>query len=61
MTGVDRYRQIVDSRHQYAREWKARTGGRVVGSREPQDITDRHIFPTMWIRGDGCLPSRLNG
>ncbi len=85
MTGVDRYRHIVDSRHQYAQEWKARTGGRVVGyfctyvpeevlyaagtlpvrvmgSHEPQDITDRHIFPTMWCAYcRDCLAQGLQG
>ncbi|MEE9202728.1 MAG: 2-hydroxyacyl-CoA dehydratase family protein [Dehalococcoidia bacterium] len=85
MTGVDRYQQIVDGRHQYAQEWKARTGGRVVGylctyvpeevfyaagtlpvrvmgSHETQDITDRHIFPTMWCAYcRDCLAQGLQG
>src|SRR3990167_7129917 len=28
---MDRFREIFDKRHDYAREWKARTGGRVLG------------------------------
>ncbi|MEK7848490.1 MAG: 2-hydroxyacyl-CoA dehydratase, partial [Chloroflexota bacterium] len=85
MSTLDRYRNTVDHRHEYAREWKARTGGRVVGymctyvpeevlyaagclpvrvmgSHEPQDITDRYIFPTMWCAYcRDCLAQGLQG
>ncbi|MDP6347384.1 MAG: 2-hydroxyacyl-CoA dehydratase [Dehalococcoidia bacterium] len=85
MTGLDHYRGIVENRHKYAQEWKARTGGRVagfmctympeevlyaagvlpvriMGSHEPQDITDRYIFPTMWCAYcRDCLAQGLQG
>src|SRR3990170_1771764 len=61
-----RFQEVIDKRHEYAREWKARTGGkvfgymctyvpqeliyaanilpvRVLGSREPQDVSESHI------------------
>ena len=64
---IERFAQIVQERHDYARQWKARTGGRVagylctyvpeellfaagvlplrvMGSHEPQDVTEPHIF-----------------
>ncbi len=28
---LDRFKAVVDNRHEYARDWKARTGGKVVG------------------------------
>lgn len=28
---MDRFREVVENRHRYAREWKARTGGKVLG------------------------------
>jgi benzoyl-CoA reductase subunit C len=61
------FQQVIQNRHDYAREWKARTGGkvfgimctyvpeeiiyaagmlpvRVLGSHEPQDVSERHIY-----------------
>ncbi|MBI4287856.1 MAG: 2-hydroxyacyl-CoA dehydratase [Chloroflexi bacterium] len=63
---MTQFQQLVENRHQYAREWKQRTGGRVLGyfctyvpeelvyaagalpvrvlgSHEPQDVTERYI------------------
>ncbi|MBF8264732.1 MAG: Benzoyl-CoA reductase [Dehalococcoidia bacterium] len=63
---MQRFREIIEKRHDYAREWKARTGGkalgyfctyvpeeiiyaagvlplRVLGSHEPQDVTERYM------------------
>ncbi|MDP7241030.1 MAG: 2-hydroxyacyl-CoA dehydratase, partial [Dehalococcoidia bacterium] len=35
---------------------------RIMGSHEPQDITDRHIFPTMWCAYcRDCLAQGLQG
>lgn len=82
---MNHYRQIVDQRHDYARSWKAKTGGKVVGylctyvpeeliyalgmlpvrilgSHQPQDLTDRYIFPTMWCAYcRDCLAQGLQG
>ncbi len=64
---IEQFKEWYDNRHDYAREWKARTGGkiigcfctyapeeilyafdvlpvRVLGSHEPQDVTEPHIF-----------------
>ena len=66
-TTLERFSRSVKERHEYARAWKERTGGKVVGyfcsyvpeevlyaqgvltvrvlgSHEPQDLTERHIF-----------------
>ena len=64
---IEQFKQWYDNRHEYAKEWKRRTGGKVVGffctyapeeifyafdvlpvrvlgSHEPQDVTEPHIF-----------------
>lgn len=64
---IEKFKEWYENRHDYAREWKARTGGkivgcfctyapeeilyafdvlpvRVLGSHEPQDVTEPHIF-----------------
>ena len=64
---IEQFKQWYDKRHVYAREWKERNGGkivgffctyapeeifyafdvlpvRVLGSHEPQDVTEPHIF-----------------
>ncbi len=64
---IEQFQKWYDNRHDYAREWKERTGGkaigyfctyapeeifyafdvlpvRVLGSHEPQDVTEPHIF-----------------
>lgn len=66
-TAVEQFKAWKDNRHQYAKDWKAKTGGKVVGdfctyvpeeilyaagilpvrmlgSHEPQDVTEPHIF-----------------
>ncbi|MBI4288607.1 MAG: 2-hydroxyacyl-CoA dehydratase [Chloroflexi bacterium] len=64
---LEKFQEISDNRHQYAQDWKARTGKkvfgymctyapeeliyaagvlpvRVLGSHEPQDVSERHIY-----------------
>ena len=64
---IEKFKEWYENRHDYARDWKARTGGkivgcfctyapeeilyafdvlpvRVLGSHEPQDVTEPHIF-----------------
>ena len=64
---IEKFKQWYDNRHEYAKEWKERNGGkivgffctyapeeifyafdvlpvRVLGSHEPQDVTEPHIF-----------------
>lgn len=72
------------NRHQYARDWKARTGGkvmgffctyvpeeilyaagilpvRILGSHEPQDLTEPHIFGMFCPFCRDCLAQGLRG
>ncbi|MEK7847826.1 MAG: 2-hydroxyacyl-CoA dehydratase [Chloroflexota bacterium] len=54
MSAIEKLRQAVQDRHRYAREWKARTGGKVVGylcSYVPEEI----------ISAAGMLPVRVFG
>jgi len=67
MVMIEKFKEWYDKRHDYAREWQKRTGGKVVGffctyapeeifyafdvlpvrvlgSHEPQDVTEPHIF-----------------
>jgi len=46
------FKNIVNSPHSYAREWKERTGGMVVGYYEP-------YFPEEIVYAAGMLPVRL--
>jgi len=48
----DRFKEIVQSRHDYARSWKERTGGMVVGYYEP-------YFPEELVYAAGMLPVRF--
>ena len=64
---IEKFKEWYENRHEYAKEWKARTGGKIVGcfctyapeeifyafdvlpvrilgSHEPQDVTEPHIF-----------------
>ncbi|MFQ5852273.1 MAG: 2-hydroxyacyl-CoA dehydratase, partial [Candidatus Binatia bacterium] len=64
---VEKFREWYEERHAYAKQWKERTGGKVIGtfctyvpeeilaaanmlparilgSHEPQDVTEPHIF-----------------
>lgn len=51
---MESFQQLVDNRHQYAREWKARTGGKVIGylcTYTPEEV----------IYAAGALPVRVLG
>lgn len=71
MKALETIQQVIKGRHDYAREWKARTGQksigylctyvpeeilyaagvlpvRILGGREVQDLTDRHIYSGIW-------------
>ncbi|MDO8634911.1 MAG: 2-hydroxyacyl-CoA dehydratase [Dehalococcoidia bacterium] len=54
ISAVDRLHTVFKDRHQYAREWKARTGGKVVG-------TFCTYVPEEIIYAAGMLPVRLFG
>jgi benzoyl-CoA reductase subunit C len=78
----ERFAEIYEQRHQYARDWKARTGGkvlgyfctyvpeeilyaadvlpvRILGSHEPQDVTEPHIFGMFCPFCRDCLAQGL--
>ena len=49
---MDKFKRLIAERHEYARNWKARTGGQVVGWYEP-------YFPEELAYAAGMLPVRL--
>ncbi|MDR1571881.1 MAG: 2-hydroxyacyl-CoA dehydratase [Clostridiales Family XIII bacterium] len=49
---MDRFRNILENRHDYAREWKKRTGGRVLGYYET-------YMPEEVAYAAGALPVRI--
>lgn len=49
---MERFRKILDDRHKYAMDWKARTGGKVLGYYEP-------YMPEELVYAAGVLPVRL--
>lgn len=78
------FKEWYEKRHEYARDWKKRTGGRVVGylctyvpeeilyaadvlpvrilgSHEPQDVTEPHIFGMFCPFCRDCLAQGLKG
>ena len=78
------YRQWYEERHKYAKEWKERTGGtvvgtfctyvpeellyahnmlpvRILGSHEPQDVTEPHIFGMFCPFSRDALAQGLKG
>ncbi len=78
----ERFGQIYEQRHAYAKQWKARTGGkvlgyfctyvpeeilyaagvlpvRILGSHEPQDVTEPHIFGMFCPFCRDCLAQGL--
>ena len=81
---MDRLKQIAQERHRYAREWKERTGGkvlgyfctympeevlyaagvlpvRILGSHQPQDVSERHIYTMYCPFCRDCLAQGLLG
>lgn len=46
------FKQLVENRHEYARAWKARTGGQVLGYYDP-------YFPEELAYAAGMLPVRI--
>ena len=49
---LERFREILKNRHEYARAWKKQTGGRVLGYYEP-------YMPEEIVYAAGILPVRL--
>ncbi len=49
---MDRFKKILENRHEYAKEWKARTGGKVLGYYET-------YFPEEMAYAAGILPIRI--
>jgi len=49
---MDRFRNILKNHHQYARDWKKKTGGKVLGYYEP-------YMPEELVYAAGILPVRL--
>ncbi len=81
---IEKFREWERNRHDYAREWKERTGGkvmgyfctyvpeevlyaagvlpvRILGSHEPQDVTEPHIFGMFCPFCRDCLAQGLKG
>ena len=81
---MSKFAEIVENRHDYARDWKKRTGGkilgyfctyvpeeilyavdvlpvRILGSHEPQDVTERHIYSMFCPFCRDCLAQGLQG
>ncbi|MHA2298388.1 MAG: benzoyl-CoA reductase, bzd-type, subunit N [Candidatus Hodarchaeales archaeon] len=80
----EQFKNWYENRHEYAKEWKERTGGkvlgyfctyvpeeilyaanilpvRVLGSHEPQDVTEPHIFAMFCPFCRDCLAQGLKG
>jgi benzoyl-CoA reductase subunit C len=81
---MEQFQEWTRERHAYAREWKERTGGKVIGyfctyvpeeilyaadvlpvrilgSHEPQDVTEPHIFGMFCPFCRDCLAQGLKG
>lgn len=52
MDSVNRFKNVLEGRHEYARAWKKRTGGRVIGYFEP-------YMPEEVAYAAGVLPVRI--
>lgn len=84
MSAADKFAGWWASRHDYAQEWKAKTGGkvmgyfctyvpeemligagvlpvRILGSHEPQNVTEPHIFGMFCPFSRDCLAQGLKG
>jgi len=80
----DQFKEWYENRHEYAKEWKQRTGGKVIGtfctyvpeeilyaadilpvrilgSHEPQDVSEPHIFAMFCPFCRDCLAQGLKG
>ncbi len=80
----DQFKEWYENRHEYAKAWKERTGGkvmgyfctyvpeeilyaanilpvRILGSHEPQDVTEPHIFAMFCPFCRDCLAQGLKG
>ncbi|MCL1805993.1 MAG: 2-hydroxyacyl-CoA dehydratase [Clostridiales bacterium] len=49
---MEKFKQLVENRHEYAKAWKAKTGGKVIGWFEP-------YFPEEIAYAAGVLPVRM--
>ncbi len=81
---LEKFKEWYEQRHAYAKEWKKKTGGKVVGyfctyvpeeilyaadvlpvrilgSHEPQDVTEPHIFGMFCPFCRDCLAQGLQG
>jgi benzoyl-CoA reductase subunit C len=81
---MEKFKEWYEKRHEYAQEWKNKTGGKVVGyfctyvpeeilyatgvlpvrilgSHEPQDVTEPHIFGMYCPFCRDCLAQGLKG
>lgn len=81
---MEKFKEWYENRHQYAKEWKQKTGNkvfgyfctyipeeilyaadilpvRILGSHEPQDITEPHIFAMYCPFCRDCLAQGLKG
>ncbi len=81
---MEKFKEWYEKRHEYAKEWKSKTGGKVVGyfctyvpeeilyaagvlpvrilgSHEPQDVTEPHIFGMYCPFCRDCLAQGLKG
>lgn len=84
MSALEKFKSWAEKRHTYAKEWQARTGGkvmgyfctyvpeeilyaanilpvRILGSHEPQDVTEPHIFAMFCPFCRDCLAQGLKG
>ncbi len=81
---IEKFKEWYEKRHEYAKEWKKKTGGkvlgyfctyvpeeilyaagvlpvRILGSHEPQDVTEPHIFGMYCPFCRDCLAQGLKG
>jgi benzoyl-CoA reductase subunit C len=81
---LEMYKEWFDARHEYAKDWKKKNGGkvmgyfctyapeeimyaagilpvRILGSHEPQDVTEPHIFAMFCPFCRDCLAQGLKG
>jgi benzoyl-CoA reductase subunit C len=49
---LDKFKELVNNRHEYAKNWKARTGGKILGYFEP-------YFPEEIAYAAGMLPVKV--